>query len=160
MGPNPTGLGGSYPDTSQTSGFLYLGCDTDTLLSDLSEPKTDREKTRAAITDLMVAIGVQSCASNPEAVQIERFFFTRGQCRTFANLLEDPSMDLVRVFLLISFYMFGACRRNAAFMYLGVAARSAVALGLHAEPSGSLSRVEQHERYDPPSASKGAFTKH
>ncbi|KAJ5313202.1 uncharacterized protein N7443_000086 [Penicillium atrosanguineum] len=55
-------------------------------------------------------------------------------------------MDIVRVFLLMSFYMFGACRRNAAFMYLGVAARSAVALGLHAESSGSISRSEQQER--------------
>lgn len=108
----------------------------------------------------MIAIGVQSCPNNPEAIQIERFFFMRGQCRTFANLLEDPSMDLVRVFLLMSFYMFGACRRNAAFMYLGVAARSAVALGLHAEPSGSLSRVEQHERYGPLSVTESAFTKH
>lgn len=111
-----------------------------------AEPKTDREKTRAAIKDLMIAIGAQSCSSDPETAQKERFFFTRGQLRAFANMLEDPSMDLVRVFLLMAFYMFGACRRNAAFMYLGVAARSAVALGLHVDPSGSLSRTEQQER--------------
>lgn len=57
-------------------------------------------------------------------------------------------MDLVRVFLLMSFYMLGACRRNAAFMYLGVAARAAVALGLHADSSGTVSRTEQQDRYD------------
>lgn len=95
----------------------------------------------------MIAIGAQSCPNDPKTVQKERFFFTRGQRRTFANLLEDPSKDLVRVFLLMAFYMFGACRRNAAFMYLGVAARSAVALGLHADPSGPLSCAEQQERY-------------
>lgn len=120
----------------------------ESLLSDDVEPKTDREKTRAAICDLMIAIGAQSCHNEPETVQIERFFFTRGQQRTFANFLEDPSMNLVRVFLLMSFYMFGACRRNAAFMYLGVAARSAVALGLHTDSNGSLSRSEQQERYE------------
>jgi hypothetical protein len=132
----------------QTSGFLFLGCSADFLLSDDPQPKTDREKTRAAIRDLVIAIGAQSCPNEPETVQIERFFFARGQQRTFANFLEDPSMDIVRVFLLMSFYMFGACRRNAAFMYLGVAARSAVALGLHTDSYGSLSGGEQQERYE------------
>ncbi|KAJ5584812.1 uncharacterized protein N7459_004612 [Penicillium hispanicum] len=129
-----------------TSGFICLGCDTNALLTVSSEPKTDREQIRAAIWDLMIAIGAQSCLNEPQTVQIERFFFIRGQRRTFTNLLEDPSMDLVRAFLLMSFYMFGACRRNAAFMYLGVAARSAVALGLHVDTSGSLSHLEQQER--------------
>lgn len=55
-------------------------------------------------------------------------------------------MDLVRAFLLMSFYMFGACRRNAAFMYLGVAARSAVALGLHETGPDSLGHHESAER--------------
>jgi hypothetical protein len=94
----------------------------------------------------MIAIGAQSCPDEPENVQIERFFVERGQRRAFANMLEDPSLDLVRVFLLLSFYMFGACRRNAAFMYLGVASRAAVALGLHVDSSGSLDRDELKER--------------
>lgn len=131
----------------QTSGFLFLGCNPESLILDDPGPKTDREKTRAAVRDLVIAIGAQSCPNEPETVRIERFFFARGQQRTFANFLEDPSMDLVRVFLLMSFYVFGACRRNAAFMYLGVAARSAVALGLHTDSYGSLSRDEQRERY-------------
>ncbi|KAJ5638230.1 hypothetical protein N7490_008109 [Penicillium lividum] len=128
-----------------TSGFLYLGYDTEELLAETREPKTEREKTRAAIVDLMIAIGAQSCLNEPDTVQFERLFFTRGQRRTFANFLEDPSMDIARAFLLMSFYMLGACRRNAAFMYLGVAARSAVALGLHEDSSG-LGQQEQEER--------------
>ncbi|KAJ5083334.1 hypothetical protein N7456_012761 [Penicillium angulare] len=128
-----------------TSGFLYLGCDTEPFFADFPEPKTDREKTRASIRDLMIAIGAQSCTNTPEHLQIERFFFTRGQSRAFTNFLEDPSLDLIRTFLLMSFYMFGACRRNAAFMYLGVAARSAVAVGLHEDLSGS-NHQEQQER--------------
>ncbi|GLI78953.1 hypothetical protein PoHVEF18_007275 [Penicillium ochrochloron] len=129
-----------------TSGFIYLGYDVDALLSDQREPKTSREEIHAAIRDLMIAIGAQSCPDEPENVQIERFFVERGQRRAFANMLEDPSLDLVRVFLLLSFYMFGACRRNAAFMYLGVASRAAVALGLHVDSSGSLDRDELKER--------------
>lgn len=110
------------------------------------EPKTSREEIHAAICDLMIAIGAQSCPDEPENVQVEQFFVERGQHRAFSNMLEDPSLDLVRVFLLLSFYMFGACRRNAAFMYLGVAARAAVALGLHVDSAESLSRSEQKER--------------
>lgn len=62
-------------------------------------------------------------------------------------MLENPSLEMVSLFLLMSFYMLGACRRNAAFMYLGVAARAAVALGLHIDVSGSLSVSEQQRRY-------------
>ena len=46
-------------------------------------------------------------------------------------MLRDPSVEMVRNFLLMAFYMLGACHRNAAFMYLGVAAKAASALGLH-----------------------------
>lgn len=90
----------------------------------------------------MVAIGAQSYLSSSDTLQVERFYFARGQCRSFGNMLEDPSLDLVRVFLLMSFYMLGACRRNTAFMYLGVASRAAVALGLHVDSLGSTSRDE------------------
>lgn len=130
--------------TRKTSGFFNLSF-SDNVSSTLivpEEAKTDRERTRAAIMDLMVAIGAQSCPNDRKTLQVERFYFARGQHRTFANMLEDPSVDLVRVFLLMSFYMLGACRRNTAFMYLGVASRAAVALGLHADFPGSISPDE------------------
>ncbi|KAJ5357066.1 hypothetical protein N7517_011675 [Penicillium concentricum] len=127
-----------------TSGFFNLSSSDDisSLLIGIVEPKTDREKTRAAIIDLMVAIGAQSYPKDPKNLQVERFYFARGQLGAFANMLEDPSMDLVRVFLLMSFYMLGACRRNTAFMYLGVASRAAVALGIHADSPGSITPDE------------------
>ncbi|KAJ5560756.1 hypothetical protein N7535_008953 [Penicillium sp. DV-2018c] len=130
-----------------TKGFLNVGCGDDTLSASASstEPISDKEKTKAAIVDLMVAIGAQSFPHDPQTVQIEQFYFSRGQCRAFANMLEDPSLDLVRVFLLMSFYMLGACRRNTAFMYLGVASRAAVALGLGADSLGSMVREEVNE---------------
>lgn len=111
------------------------------------EPSGHRENIKAAIRDLVLAIGAQSCANDPETIQIEQAFFARGQRRAFTDFLEDPGIDLVRAFLLMSFYMFGACRRNAAFMYLGVAARSAVALGLHEACSSSLGFDEQTQRW-------------
>ncbi|KAJ6122794.1 hypothetical protein N7512_005259 [Penicillium capsulatum] len=129
-----------------SSGFISLGQTEDTLLASDSEHIAPHEKIKGAIGDLVLAIGAQYCVSDPGTVQIERAYFARGQQRAFANSLEDPGMDLVRAFLLMSFYMFGACRRNAAFMYLGVAARSAVALGLHEAHSGPVGYDDYAER--------------
>lgn len=62
----------------------------------------------------------------------------------FEGMLEDPTVNLVKAFVLMAFYMFGACRRNSAFMYLGVAAKSADILGLHA--AAQYSRMSRSER--------------
>lgn len=84
-----------------------------------------------ATADLLLAIGLQCSKSTPALSEAEKFYFSRGQARAFASMLEDPTLELVRVFILMAFYMLGACRRNAAFMYLGVATRVGIALGLH-----------------------------
>ena len=80
---------------------------------------------------LVLAIGRQCRVSSTMNLNNSQKYFTRGQQTAFEGMLEDPSIDIVRIFLLMTFYLLGACRRNAAFMYLGVAARAAHALGLH-----------------------------
>lgn len=70
-----------------------------------------------------------------DSQQIGQTYFRRAQKQAFASMLEDPQVDMVRAFLLMAFYMLGQCRRNTAFMYLGIAARAAVALGLHSRDS-------------------------
>ena len=93
------------------------------------------------ITLLVMAIGAQTLPANENDFIIEKASMRQAQAITFASQLEDPSLDMVRLFILLAFYMFGACRRNAGFMYLGVAARAAHALGLHhAESYKSLSQ--------------------
>lgn len=96
----------------------------------------------------MIAIGAQSSKNDlsPASMRAERFFFKRAQQCAFAGMLENPSMDLIRLFILLSFYMLGACRRNAAFMYLGVAARAAAALGLHLTAVTAFDADEQQKR--------------
>ncbi|KAL7802056.1 hypothetical protein V8C44DRAFT_362499 [Trichoderma aethiopicum] len=88
---------------------------------------------RASI-DLVIAIGAQ-CKSPMDAQQVGPAYFRQAQQRAFAGMLEDPNVDMVRAFLLMAFYMLGHCRRNTAFMYLGIAARAAVALGMHSPQS-------------------------
>ncbi|KAL7944994.1 hypothetical protein V8C42DRAFT_324265 [Trichoderma barbatum] len=87
-----------------------------------------------AAVDLVIAIGAQ-CKSLMDAQQIGSAYFRRAQQRAFAGMLEDPNIDMVRAFLLMAFYMLGHCRRNTAFMYLGIASRAAVALGMHSPHS-------------------------
>lgn len=80
---------------------------------------------------LMVAIGAQCYGPTKDVVVWAAELFSYARKIAFAQMLESPSLDLVRVFLLMAFYMFGACRRNSAFMYLGCASRAADILGLH-----------------------------
>lgn len=90
---------------------------------------------RGAIVDLAIAIGGQCCDTTPESLRHAHKRFERAQKVAFDGMLLDPSLDMICIFLLMSIYMLGACRRNGAFMYLGVAARSAHALGLHVPES-------------------------
>ena len=80
---------------------------------------------------LMVAIGAQCYGPTKDAMVWAAELFSFARKLAFAQMLESPSLNLVRVFLLMAFYMFGACRRNSAFMYLGIASKSADILGLH-----------------------------
>lgn len=109
--------------------------------------ENNKDRAKLAVKDLILAIGAQCCAAEPQTTRAENFYFVRGQQRAFAGMLEDPSLDLVRTFILMSFYLLGACRKNATFMYLGVASRAAVALGLHnGESYSSIPLIEQQKR--------------
>ncbi|KAL5382440.1 hypothetical protein DPSP01_006539 [Paraphaeosphaeria sporulosa] len=79
---------------------------------------------------LMIAIGAQCRQSVDDATWASKLF-SYARKLALEGMLANPSLDLVRVFLLMAFYMFGACRRNSAFMYLGVASKAADILGLH-----------------------------
>ncbi|OOF95346.1 hypothetical protein ASPCADRAFT_515743 [Aspergillus carbonarius ITEM 5010] len=135
--------------SSATSGFLYVLSDAEAMdiVDGLIDPTARQDKTKMALADIIIAIGAQSTKRAPSTERAERFFFSRAQRSAFEGMLENPSLELVRLFLLMSFYMLGACRRNTAFMYLGVAVRAAVALGLHlTELADAVPSPEQHQR--------------
>jgi hypothetical protein len=60
-------------------------------------------------------------------------------------MLEDPDIDMVRIFLIMSFYLLGECRRNTAFLYVGIATRAAVALGLHSRETYTDMTDKKHQ---------------
>lgn len=80
---------------------------------------------------LMLAIGAQCRGARHSDSDYAKRCFARGQQIAFEGMLCNPSIDMIRLFLLMAFYMLGACHRNAAFIYLGVASKAASALGLH-----------------------------
>ncbi|RGP59202.1 hypothetical protein FSPOR_11495 [Fusarium sporotrichioides] len=113
--------------------------DTSELEAHLLSPSPDSPSylmspLKQASLDLVIAIGAQ-CESLSSSRTIGQAYFRKARSQAFVGFLEDPDLDMVRTFILMAFYMLGECRRNAAFMYLGVAAKAALALGLHSRES-------------------------
>ncbi|ATY64916.1 Fungal specific transcription factor [Cordyceps militaris] len=132
-----------------TGGFLDLFSDQE--LGQLSSaPGHERSehvpRHMEAVAYAAIAIGAQ-CKSPLESPQISQAYFRHAQRKAFAGMLEDPNINIVRVFLLMAYYMLGSCRRNSAFMYLGIASRAAVSLGLHSKDSyEDMSSVHRNNR--------------
>nr|OQO31888.1 hypothetical protein B0A51_01083 [Rachicladosporium sp. CCFEE 5018] len=93
---------------------------------------------------LVLAIGEQTRPNGDDQMAYRLFDCGRHTAQRF---MEEASVWTVRAYSLISMYMLNACRRNAAFMYLGTAVRAAYALGLHRkEVNYQFSKDEQRER--------------
>ncbi|PHH62776.1 hypothetical protein CDD81_6668 [Ophiocordyceps australis] len=122
---------------SVTQGLLNVlePLETERAVMELLEPQVTSPHKRATLL-LVMAIGAQ-VKSLESAQTIGIHYFRQAQSLAFEGSLEDASLDLVRCFLLMSFYLLGECRRNTAFLYLGIAGRAAVALGLHSSESCS-----------------------
>lgn len=101
----------------------------------------------AASFELIIAIGGQCRAADSLDHRYAVRYFSRAQRAALVGRLEDPCLDMVRCYLLMTFYMLGACRRNAAFLYLGVASQASSVLGLHdTEQYHHFSLDEQKKR--------------
>ena len=129
---------------------MLSASEVEALLLESSTPENSSlSPCKRATIDLIVAIGAQCCKATAITQNIERAYFCQAQRYAFSGMLEDPNIDMVRAFTLMAFYMLGACRRNAAFMYLGVATRAAVALGLHSHDSyATIDSPKYQPRYD------------
>jgi len=66
------------------------------------------------------------------------FYLARGRELAVSSFMDDPSVLTIQSYALITFYMLSACRRNGAFMLLGIAVRAAYALGLHRSDISNL----------------------
>ncbi|KAI6354084.1 hypothetical protein MCOR25_008753 [Pyricularia grisea] len=103
--------------------------------SNRNEPRARKRPHEASLASLylMIAIGAQCRGHGTSDGAIATRYFTQARKMAFDKMLQDPTLDLTRAFMLMAFYMLGACRRNSAFMYIGVASKAADILGLHIE---------------------------
>ncbi|KAL6856381.1 hypothetical protein J3F83DRAFT_753201 [Trichoderma novae-zelandiae] len=90
----------------------------------------------SATYSLILAIGAQACPEDRDEAAEKHFNY--GRYATLATLMDDPSIATTQCHVLIAMYLLAQSRRNAAFMYLGIAVRGAYALGLHREDVSAL----------------------
>ncbi|TFB00106.1 Filamentous growth regulator 27 [Trichoderma ghanense] len=90
----------------------------------------------SATYSLILAIGAQACPEDYDETADKHFNY--GRYVTLATLMDDPSIATTQCHVLIAMYLLAQSRRNAAFMYLGIAVRGAYALGLHREDVSAL----------------------
>ncbi|KAG8406526.1 hypothetical protein J3459_018689 [Metarhizium acridum] len=117
-----------------TEGFIDIFAPTEIEQYFMLPDDSSFSPQKRAALGMVISIGAQ-CKSAASARDIGQGYFRQAQAQAFQGMLEDPDIDVVRSFLLMAFYLLGECRRNAAFMYLGIATRAAVALGLHSQES-------------------------
>ncbi|RGP60876.1 fungal specific transcription factor domain-containing protein [Fusarium sporotrichioides] len=106
-----------------------------------TEPNDEDQLAAKAILFLVFAIGAQTCPENRD--QDAERYFNYGRFMTMSGIMEDSSVSTIQVNVLITMYLLGASRRNAAFMYLGTAVRAAYALGLHRSDINNLFHSSQ-----------------
>ncbi|KAJ6178319.1 hypothetical protein N7519_008780 [Penicillium mononematosum] len=100
----------------------------------VANPSGD-EDTVSSIFYLVIAIGAQ--VSDIDQTVAEQYFGS-GRQLAFSAFQETPSISTIQSYILVSMYMLGACRRNGAFMNLGIALRAAYAVGIHRKDANAL----------------------
>lgn len=63
---------------------------------------------------LMIAIGAQCRGKDDTEIKLAGKYFLQAQQMAFIDMLQDPSLAMIRMFLMMAFYTLGACRRNTA----------------------------------------------
>lgn len=97
-----------------------------------------------AVLYIILAIGAQS-AADPYGIAEAYFNYSRFSAGYY--LTEDVSIQSTQLYLLLALFLHGASRRNAAYVCLGQAIRSAYALGIHQQCRAHLfSEAENKER--------------
>jgi hypothetical protein len=99
---------------------------------------TRSDKLESSVFYLALAIGAQARARDEIDDNLAERCFGYGRQLAMFTLMDNPSLLTVQAFILITYYMIAACRRNGAFTNLGVAVRAAYALGIHRHETNIL----------------------
>ncbi|KAH8821928.1 hypothetical protein F5884DRAFT_107910 [Xylogone sp. PMI_703] len=85
----------------------------------------------AAILYLSIALAAQVRSATVIDIQRAQTFYYHGRQIALQELTNDPTLETVQAFILISLYMLGSSRCNGAFLNLGIAISAAKSLGIH-----------------------------
>ncbi|KAI0913148.1 fungal-specific transcription factor domain-containing protein [Ustulina deusta] len=128
-----------------TSGLVDL-FDSNTQIPEIRSWANQLERSAdvtSAVHYLVLAIGSQS-----EDEQIATTYFLRGKHLALSTLAGNLSVGIVQSFLLTTIYLLRSCQINAAFLFFGIAARAAYAIGLHRTEVNSRFGTEIHIQRD------------
>ncbi|KAJ0418645.1 fungal-specific transcription factor domain-containing protein [Aspergillus carlsbadensis] len=132
-----------------TSGLLDIidPPSAESLLTHWIQGTLDTHRGSEAVLYLILAYAAQAGASSALEKRRAHSFYHHGRHIALLHLTDDPSLETVQAFILISLYMLGCSRRNGAFLNLGIAISAAKALGLHrAETNNSFDGGEARLR--------------
>ncbi|ETS80053.1 hypothetical protein PFICI_07582 [Pestalotiopsis fici W106-1] len=116
-----------------TTGVLHVISRDDLIekISQLCDQQGNDLSLISPMVALPIAIGAQSQVQD-ETNQRYAKAFSRAAYRAIrSECLLMPTLKTTQMSVLMAFYLLTAYRRNAAYMYLGIAARGAHTLGLH-----------------------------
>lgn len=129
-----------------TQGCIDL-FDKSDVLAALPRLLSPNEKVMTPLRATLFLVLAKGAQMEPDMDKIADAYFTHGRFLGGQFLTEDVSIHSTQLYLLISIYLLGASRRNAAFVVLGQAVRSAYALGIHQRSNAALfSKEERRER--------------
>ncbi|KAH7108809.1 hypothetical protein EDB81DRAFT_835241 [Dactylonectria macrodidyma] len=91
---------------------------------------------------LIFAIGSQTCPENRDNTAEK--YFNYGRFLTGFQNVENPTISTIQAHVLITMYLLGASRRDAADMYLGIAVRAGYVLGIHRSDINAQSHAPEY----------------
>lgn len=115
-------------------------------LSSWTEVSTPSNNSTDSIFYLVLAIGARNRSTDHD--ELAEQYFNRGRELAISSFMDDPSVLTVQSYVLIAFYLLTCCRRNGAFMLLGIAVRAAYALGLHRSDISALFEAREKSTRD------------
>ncbi|KAB8231336.1 uncharacterized protein BDW43DRAFT_282791 [Aspergillus alliaceus] len=131
-----------------TCGVMDL-FEQDQIMSFLSNWVNDRariDNRSRAVLCLVIACAAQMRSTTAAERNMAQSFYQHGRQIGLLELTNDPTIETIQVFALISLYMLGCCWRNGASLNLGIAISAAKSLGYHQEHAGSVLNERERQR--------------
>ncbi|KAF2012454.1 hypothetical protein BU24DRAFT_411825 [Aaosphaeria arxii CBS 175.79] len=92
---------------------------------------------QTAVLLLIIAYAAQSRSGSPLDLKLTQYYYHHGRQIALLKLTEEPSIETVQTFVLISLYMLACSQRNGSFLNLGIAVSAAKSLGIHRDDINS-----------------------